>query len=118
MPKRYSIFVLAIMLGGMIGWTILFTLLYGGASLICTPPVSTTAMSALRLAAGLTAAALLFALTAGAVLLSRHRAAATSLSPSSLQTFMINSTAALAVGGLIAAVWLTVPVLVFGDCRS
>jgi len=118
MPKRYSIFVLAIMLGGMIGWTILFTLLYGGASLICTPPISMTAMSAFRFAAGVMAAASLFALVTGAVLLRRHRAAATFHLPSSLQTFMINSTAALAIAGLIAAVWLMIPVLIFGDCRS
>jgi hypothetical protein len=117
MPKRYSIFVLAIMLGGMIGWMVLFTLLYGGASLICTPPISTTAMSALRLAAGVTATTLLFALTAAAFLLRRRRTAAAFHLQSSLQTFMISSTAALAVGGLIAAIWLTVPVLIFGDCR-
>jgi hypothetical protein len=117
MPKRYSIFVLAVMLGGMIGWMVLFMLLYGGASLICTPPISTTAMSALRLAGAVMAAGLLFALIAGAVLFWRGKAAAAFHSPSPLQTFMISSTAALAIGGLIAAIWLTVPVLIFGDCR-
>lgn len=118
MPKTYSIIVFVVMLGGMIGWAILFTLLYGGASLICTSPVSMTAMSAFRFAAGVIGAASLFALVAGAVLLRRHRAAATLQSTSPLQTFMINSTATLAIAGLIAAVWLAVPVLIFSDCRS
>jgi hypothetical protein len=31
---------------------------------------------------------------------------------------MINSTTALAIAGLIAAVWLAVPVLIFSDCRG
>jgi hypothetical protein len=118
MAKTHSIVVLAVLLGGMIGWAILFTLLYGGASLICTPPVSMTAMSAFRFAGGVVAAASLFALVTGAVLLRRRRAIAAFHSSASLQTFMINSTAALAIAGLIAAVWLTVPILIFGDCRS
>ncbi len=118
MPKTHSIVVFVAMLGGMIGWAILFTLLYGGASLICTPPVSTNAMSAFRFAAGALGAASLFVLVAGAVLLWRGKAAAAFQSPSPLQTFMINSTAALAIAGLIAAVWLAVPVLIFSDCRG
>ena len=118
MPKTHSIVVLAVLLGGMIGWAILFTLLYGGASLICTPPISMTTMSVFRFAAGAIAAAALFALVAGAVLLRRHRATAARHSPSSLQIFMINSTATLAIAGLIAAVWLAVPVLIFSDCRG
>jgi hypothetical protein len=118
MPKKYSIFVLAIMLAGMIGWGILFTLLYGGASLICTPPVSMNAMSAFRFAAGALGAASLLALIAGAFLFWRGRATAAFRSPSPLQTFMINSTVALTTAGLIAAVWLAVPVLIFSDCRS
>ena len=118
MPKTHSIAVFVAMLGGMIGWAILFTLLYGSASLICTPPVSVDAMSAFRFAAGAMGAASLFVLIAGAVLLWRGRATAAFQSPSSLQTFMINSTTALATAGLIAAVWLAVPVLIFSDCRS
>jgi hypothetical protein len=55
---------------------------------------------------------------AGAVLLRKHKATAAFHSPPSLQTFVINSTAALAIAGLIAAVWLAMPVLIFGDCRS
>ena len=115
MAKTHSIFILVAMLGGMIGWAILFTLLYGGASLICTPPISATAMSAFRFTAGAIGAASLFALIAGAILLWRHRAAT---AVHSLQTFMINGTAALAIAGLIAAVWLAVPVLMFSDCRG
>ena len=118
MPKTHSIFVFVAMLGGMIGWAILFTLLYGGASLICTPPVSATALLVFRFAAGAIAAASLLALIAGAVLLRRQHAAAAPHSSSRLQTFMINGTAALAVTGLIAAVWLAVPVLIFSDCRG
>jgi hypothetical protein len=118
MPKTHSIVVFVAMLGGMIGWAILFTLLYGGASLICTPPISTTAMSAFRFAAGVMAAASLFALVAGAVLLWRGKTTAAFQPASALQTFMINSTAALAIAGLIATVWLAVPVLIFSDCRS
>jgi len=118
MRKAYSFAVFVAMLGGMIGWAILFTLLYGGASLICTPPVSMNAMSAFRFAAGALGAASLLALTAGAVLFWRGKAAATSRSSSPLQTFMISSTVALAIAGLIAAVWLAVPVLIFSDCRS
>ena len=118
MPKTRSIFVLGIMLCGMIGWAILFTLLYGGASLICTPPVSMNAMSVLRFVAGITAAVSLFALIAGAVLLRKHKATSAFHSPPSLQTFVVNSTAALAIAGLIAAVWLAMPVLIFSDCRS
>jgi hypothetical protein len=118
MPKTRSIIVFVAMLGGMIGWAIFFTLLYGGASLICTPPISMNAMSVLRFAAGIIAAASLFALIAGAVLFWKGKATAAFDSPPSLQTFVINSTAALAIGGLIAAVWLAVPVLIFGDCRS
>jgi hypothetical protein len=106
------------MLGGMIGWAIMFTLLYGGASLICTPPVSMNAMSAFRFAAGALGAASLFALTAGAVLFWRGKASAAFQSTSSLQAFMITSTAMLAIAGLIAAVWLAVPVLIFSDCRG
>ncbi len=118
MTKTYSIFVLVAMLGGMIGWAILFTLLYGGASLICTPPVSMNALSALRLVAGVAAAALLLALIAVAVFLRKHKATGALQSLSSLQTFMIDSAAALAIAGLIAAVWLAVPVVIFSDCRS
>jgi hypothetical protein len=118
MPKTHSIVVLVVMLGGMIGWVFLFTLLYGGASLICTPPASTTVMTAFRFAAGVMAAASLFALIAGAVLWWRGKAIAAFQSSSPLQTFMINSTVALAVAGLIAVVWLAVPVLIFSDCRS
>ena len=55
MPKTHSIVVFVTMLGGMIGWAILFTLLYGGASLICTPPVSMNAMSVFRFVAGIMA---------------------------------------------------------------
>jgi hypothetical protein len=118
MPKTRSIVVLVVMLGGMIGWVFLFTLLYGGASLICTPPVSMTAMSTFRFAGGVVAAASLFALIAGAILLRRRTTIAAFHSPASLQTFMINSTAALAIAGLIAAIWLVAPVLIFSDCRS
>jgi hypothetical protein len=118
MTKTYSIFVLVAMLGGMIGWAILFTLLYGGASLICTPPVSMNAVSAFRFAMGVTAAASLLALIAGAVLLRKYKATAALRAPSFLQTFMIDSAAALAIAGLIAAVWLAIPVLIFSDCRS
>jgi len=118
MPKTYSIAVFVTMLGGMIAWAILFTLLYGGASLICTPPVSTNAMSAFRFAAGAIAAFSLFALIAGALLWLRGRGTATFHSGSPLQAFLINATAALAIAGLIAAVWLAVPVLIFSDCRS
>jgi hypothetical protein len=118
MPKTLSIAVFVAMLGGMIGWAILFTLLYGGASLICTPPISAAATSAFRFAAGVIAAASLFVLVAGAVLLWRGKAIAAFQSHSSLQAFMINSTAALATAGLIAAVWLAVPVLIFSDCRG
>ena len=118
MPKTYSIAVFVAMLGGMIAWAILFTLLYGGASLICTPPVSTNAMSAFRFAAGAIAAASLFALIAGALLFLRASGTTALYSRSPLQTFMINSTAALAIAGLIAAVWLAVPVLIFSDCRG
>ena len=117
MPKRHSILVLAMMLGGMIGWGIHFILFYGGASLICTPPVSATAVFIFRVAAGVMAAVSLFALIAGAVFLWRRRAIAPVHSPS-LQRFMINSTATLAIGSLIAIVWLAVPVLIFSDCRS
>jgi hypothetical protein len=117
MPKRYSIFVLAIMLGGMIAWGGLFAIFYGGASLICTPPISAAAMSIFRVVSIAMAAASLLALIAGAVLLRRRRAIAASHSPS-LQTFMINSTAALAIGGLVAVIWLAVPILIFGDCRG
>jgi MFS-type transporter involved in bile tolerance (Atg22 family) len=117
MPKTPSIVALVAMLGGMIVWAILFTLFYGGASLICTPPVSMTAMSVFRFAAGAIGAASLFALIAGAVLLWRGKATA-AFHSSPLQTFMINSTMALAIAGLIAAVWLAVPVLIFSDCRS
>ena len=118
MPKTRSILVLGMMLGGMIGWAILFALLYGGASLICTPPVSLNAMFVLRVVTGITAAASLFALIAGAFLLRKHKAAAAFHSPPSLQTFVTNSTAALAIAGLIAAVWLAIPVLIFSNCRS
>jgi hypothetical protein len=118
MPKTYSIAVFVAMLGGVIGWAILFTLLYGGASLICTSPVSANAMAAFRFAAGTIAAVSLFALIAGAVLFPRAKATAALHSRSPLQTFMINSTAALAIAGLIAAVWLAVPVLIFSDCRG
>ena len=118
MPKTYSITVFVAMLGGMLGWAILFTLFYGGASLICTPPVSAHAMSAFRFAAGAIGAASLFALIAGAVLFWRGKAAAAFQLPSPLQAFMINSTAMLAIAGLIAAVWLAVPILIFSDCRG
>ena len=118
MAKPRSIFVFVAMLGGMIGWAILFTLLYGGASLICTPPLSTRAMSAFRFAVGAIGAAALVALVAGAVLLWRGRTIPALHSPSPLQTFMINSTAVLAAAGLIAAVWLAMPVLMFSDCRG
>ena len=118
MPKTLSTVGFVAMLGGMIGWAILFTLLYAGASLICTPPVSMNAMSALRFAAGAIGAASLFALIAGAVLFWRGKAPAAFHSPPSLQTFMTNSAAALAIAGLIAAVWLAVPVVIFSDCRS
>ena len=116
MTRTRSIFVFVAMLGGMIGWAILFTLLYGGASLICTPPVSTNAVSAFRFAAGAVVAASLVALVAGAFLLWRGKATALQATP--LQTFMINSVVILAIAGLIAAVWLAVPVLIFSDCRS
>ena len=118
MPKTRSIFVLGVMLGGMIAWALLFTLLYGGASLICTPPASMNAMSALRFVAGITAAASLFALIAVAVLLRKHKATGALQSPPLLQTFMTDSAAALAIAGLIAAVWLAVPVVIFSDCRG
>jgi hypothetical protein len=117
MARPRSIFVLVAMLGGMIGWAILFTLFYGGASLICTPPVSANAVSAFRFGAGAIAIASLVALFAGAVLLYRGRATA-ALQSSSLQTFMINSMVALAIASLIAAAWLAVPVLIFSDCRG
>jgi hypothetical protein len=106
------------MLGGMIGWAVLFTLFYGGASLVCTPPVSAAAMSGFRLAGGVATAVCLFALIAGAVLWRQRKATALAQSLSSLQAFMANSTAALAIAGLIAAVWLAVPVLMFSDCRG
>ncbi len=118
MPKTHSTVVFVAMLGGMIGWAILFTLLYGGASLICTPPVSMSAMSAFRFAAATIGAASLVVLVAGAVLFWKGKASAAFQSTSPLQTFMINSTATLAIAGLIAAVWLAVPVLIFSDCRS
>ena len=118
MPKTLSTVGFVAMLGGMIGWAILFTLLYAGASLICTPPLSTNAMSVFRFAGAVIGAASLFALIAGAVLFWRGKAPAAFHVRSSLQTFMINSTAALAIAGLIAAAWLTVPVLIFSDCRS
>ena len=118
MPKTRSILVLGLTLGGMIGWAILFTLLYGGASLICTPPISMNAMVVLRFAAGAIAAASLFVLVAGAVLLRRHRTTGTFHSPSPLQAFMIDSATALSIAGLIAAIWLAIPVLIFSDCRS
>ena len=118
MPNTRSIFVLGLTLGGMIGWAVLFTVLYGGASLICAPPVSMDAMSVFRFAAGAIAAASLFVLVAGAVLLRRHKTIGTFHSPSSLQTFMIDSARALAIAGLIAAIWLAIPVLIFSDCRS
>ncbi len=105
------------MLGGMIAWGGLFALIYGGASLICTPPISAAAMSIFRVMSIAVAAASLLALIAGAVLLRRRRAVAASHSPS-LQTFLINSTAALAFGGVIAIIWLAVPILIFSDCRG
>ena len=118
MPKTHSIVVFVAMLSGMIGWAVLFTLLYGGASLICTPPVSMSAMSAFRFAAGAMGAASLVVLVAGTVLFWRGKASAAFQSSSPLQTFMITGTAMLAIAGLIAAVWLTVPVLILSDCRS
>ena len=118
MRKTRSIVAFVAMLGGMIGWAVLFTLLYGGASLICTPPVSMNAMSAFRFAAGALGAASLVVLVTGLVLVWSGKARAAFLSPPSLQTFMINSTVALAIAGLIAAVWLAVPVLIFSDCRG
>ena len=117
MARTRSIFVLLAMLGGMISWAILFTLFYGGASLICTPPVSTNAMSAFRFGAGLVAVASLVALVAGAALLWRGRTNA-AFQSSSLQAFMINSLVGLAIAGLIAAAWLSAPVLIFSDCRG
>jgi hypothetical protein len=117
MVRTRSIFVLAAMLGGMIGWAILFTLFYGGASLICTPPVSINGLLGFRLAAGAIGVASLVALLAGAVLLWRGRATA-AFQSSPLQTFMSNSLVALAIAGLIAAAWLAMPVLIFSDCRG
>lgn len=105
------------MLGGMICWAALFTLFYAGASLVCTPPLSTAAMSGFRIAATAIAIVSLMVLAAGIVMLLRRQAIVGSHS-SSLQTFMINGTALLAIGGLIAIVWLAMPLLIFSDCRG
>jgi hypothetical protein len=117
MRRTYPLAVLAVVLAGMIGWALLFTVLYGWVSLACTPPLSAGALSAFRIGAVVVSVLLLAAL-GGVAFLHWRRSRFASPSRAGLRTFLTASTVALAAAGFVASAWLTLPVMMFSDCRG
>lgn len=114
MRQGQSLTVLFVMLAGLIGWSLHFTIMYGGATLAC---LSLPAQAPLpfRIGAAAFSIVLLGALAALAVRLWRSRRSDGS---ATLKTFVANGTIAIAVLSVVAIAWVTLPLLLLAECRG
>jgi hypothetical protein len=113
MRPTYPLSVLFVVLAGLIGWALHFTILYGGTTLACIPAVSRLP-AVFQLGAVAFSIALLAGLAALAVRLWRRRRQG----GAELGTFLSEGTRALAVISIVAIAWVTLPLLMLAECRG